>query len=223
MCGAVLVALTSTWTGMGCCRCKANTAKSVHADEIVPCTLDSERAQRSRQHERGTSAERRYKRSHRRSPTSGRRRHGGHRHGGHTHRHHHQAVAASAAAADHSRRSSYSSQGLCPLPQPRPPAITICSSSNVIRAVEITRLPSLFFTPTLYSSNNKMPEDEWRMGWLIVPHGRGEEGRSYFWKRDSFYFGRFEHFVCREFLTAPLVALVVAGARMVARCRRLST
>ncbi|KAF6214111.1 hypothetical protein GE061_011842 [Apolygus lucorum] len=39
---------------------------------------DTERAERSRVHERGTSAERRYKRSHRRSPTS-RRRHRHHR------------------------------------------------------------------------------------------------------------------------------------------------
>lgn len=69
----------------------------------------SERAQRSRQHERGTSAERRYKRSHRRSPTSSNHRrqhrhrhHGGHG-GGHTHRGHRDL-------AEHSRRSYSSSQ-----------------------------------------------------------------------------------------------------------------
>ncbi|XP_068081761.1 dual specificity protein kinase CLK2 isoform X4 [Anabrus simplex] len=66
----------------------------------------SERAQRSRQHERGTSAERRYKRSHRRSPTSSnhrrhhRRHHGGH--GGHSRRHR--------EVLEHSRRSYTSSQ-----------------------------------------------------------------------------------------------------------------
>lgn len=69
----------------------------------------SERAQRSRQHERGTSAERRYKRSHRRSPTSSNHRrqhrhrhHGGHG-SGHTHRGHRDL-------AEHSRRSYSSSQ-----------------------------------------------------------------------------------------------------------------
>ncbi|XP_069700159.1 dual specificity protein kinase CLK2 isoform X4 [Periplaneta americana] len=69
----------------------------------------SERAQRSRQHERGTSAERRYKRSHRRSPTSSNHRrqhrhrhHGGHG-GGHSHRGHRDL-------AEHSRRSYSSSQ-----------------------------------------------------------------------------------------------------------------
>ncbi|XP_046397875.1 dual specificity protein kinase CLK2 isoform X5 [Ischnura elegans] len=47
----------------------------------------SERAQRSRQHERGSSAERRYKRSHRRSPSSAASHHHHHGHHGH-HRHH---------------------------------------------------------------------------------------------------------------------------------------
>ncbi|KAL1123183.1 hypothetical protein AAG570_002270 [Ranatra chinensis] len=42
------------------------------------CGIGTERAERSRLHERGTSAERRYKRSHRRSPTS--RHHHHHRH-----------------------------------------------------------------------------------------------------------------------------------------------
>lgn len=71
--------------------------------------FSSERAQRSRQHERGTSAERRYKRSHRRSPTSSNHRrqhrhrhHGGHG-SGHTHRGHRDL-------AEHSRRSYSSSQ-----------------------------------------------------------------------------------------------------------------
>ncbi|XP_069700164.1 dual specificity protein kinase CLK2 isoform X9 [Periplaneta americana] len=72
-------------------------------------SFSSERAQRSRQHERGTSAERRYKRSHRRSPTSSNHRrqhrhrhHGGHG-GGHSHRGHRDL-------AEHSRRSYSSSQ-----------------------------------------------------------------------------------------------------------------
>ncbi|XP_023726095.1 dual specificity protein kinase CLK2 isoform X5 [Cryptotermes secundus] len=72
-------------------------------------SFSSERAQRSRQHERGTSAERRYKRSHRRSPTSSNHRrqhrhrhHGGHG-SGHTHRGHRDL-------AEHSRRSYSSSQ-----------------------------------------------------------------------------------------------------------------
>ncbi|PNF14439.1 hypothetical protein B7P43_G01687 [Cryptotermes secundus] len=72
-------------------------------------SISSERAQRSRQHERGTSAERRYKRSHRRSPTSSNHRrqhrhrhHGGHG-SGHTHRGHRDL-------AEHSRRSYSSSQ-----------------------------------------------------------------------------------------------------------------
>nr|CAD7595543.1 unnamed protein product [Timema genevievae] len=191
MCGAVLVALTSTWTGMGCCRCKANTAKSVHADEIVPYTLDARVSTREAlARSVDTSA-----------ATVGRRRPGG------------GATGDTVMAGTHTVITTRPSR------RAPPPPTTPAAHPTPAR----TRLPSLFFTPTLYSSNNKMPEDEWRMGWLIVPHGRGEEGRSYFWKRDSFYFGRFEHFVCREFLTAPLVALVVAGARMVARCRRLST
>ncbi|XP_021939745.1 dual specificity protein kinase CLK2 isoform X4 [Zootermopsis nevadensis] len=72
-------------------------------------SFSSERAQRSRQHERGTSAERRYKRSHRRSPTSSnhrrqhRHRHRGGHGGGHTHRGHRDL-------AEHSRRSYSSSQ-----------------------------------------------------------------------------------------------------------------
>ncbi|KAK7864966.1 hypothetical protein R5R35_004947 [Gryllus longicercus] len=65
-------------------------------------SYSSERAQRSRQHERGTSAERRYKRSHRRSPTSTHRRRHHHRHHGHAHRHR--------DGPDHSRRSYSSSQ-----------------------------------------------------------------------------------------------------------------
>ncbi|XP_063243452.1 serine/threonine-protein kinase Doa isoform X6 [Bacillus rossius redtenbacheri] len=64
-------------------------------------SYSSERAQRSRQHERGTSAERRYKRSHRRSPTSNTYRR-------HRHRHH-GAAAHSRRHGEHSRRS-YSSQ-----------------------------------------------------------------------------------------------------------------
>ena len=74
---------------------------------MVVDLYSSERAQRSRQHERGTSAERRYKRSHRRSPTSSNHRrqhrhrhHGGH--GGHSHRHR--------DLAERSRRSYSSSQ-----------------------------------------------------------------------------------------------------------------
>ncbi|PSN57042.1 hypothetical protein C0J52_01708 [Blattella germanica] len=69
-------------------------------------SCSNERAQRSRQHERGTSAERRYKRSHRRSPTSSNHRrqhrhrhHGGH--GGHSHRHR--------DLIEHRDRRSYSS------------------------------------------------------------------------------------------------------------------
>ncbi|XP_063243450.1 dual specificity protein kinase CLK2 isoform X4 [Bacillus rossius redtenbacheri] len=73
-------------------------------DSLLTASPDhhsSERAQRSRQHERGTSAERRYKRSHRRSPTSNTYRR-------HRHRHH-GAAAHSRRHGEHSRRS-YSSQ-----------------------------------------------------------------------------------------------------------------
>nr|CAD7195296.1 unnamed protein product [Timema douglasi] len=191
MCGAVLVALTSTWIGMGCCRGKTNTTNSVHVDELVPCILDSERAQRSRQHERGTSAERRYKRSHRRSPTSGRRRHGGHRHGGHTHRHHHPAVAASAAAADHSRRSSYSSQvSACVLPRCRlsfPPLLAALHPSNHPPPPLLAgTVPTA--TASTAGNNHLSPSCQ-----VVMP------------SLDARF--RFEHFVDREFLTTPLVAL----------------
>ncbi|XP_071450893.1 serine/threonine-protein kinase Doa isoform X6 [Hetaerina americana] len=59
----------------------------------------SERAQRSRQHERGSSAERRYKRSHRRSPSSGSHHHGHHHghHRGHHGRGHHEEEEEAAA------------------------------------------------------------------------------------------------------------------------------
>ncbi|KAL3278105.1 hypothetical protein HHI36_013451 [Cryptolaemus montrouzieri] len=58
--------------------------------------IDSQRAHRSRQYERGSSAERRYKRSHRRSPTSKKR-----------HRHRYEK---SSSRKNHSRRSRTSEQ-----------------------------------------------------------------------------------------------------------------
>ncbi|XP_071450891.1 dual specificity protein kinase CLK2 isoform X4 [Hetaerina americana] len=62
-------------------------------------SYSSERAQRSRQHERGSSAERRYKRSHRRSPSSGSHHHGHHHghHRGHHGRGHHEEEEEAAA------------------------------------------------------------------------------------------------------------------------------
>lgn len=62
--------------------------------------FSSERAQRSRQHDRGTSAEKRYKRSHRRSPTSNRR---------HRHRHHDRSSSRGRRHRDEHCRRSYSS------------------------------------------------------------------------------------------------------------------
>ncbi|XP_017796332.1 PREDICTED: serine/threonine-protein kinase Doa isoform X3 [Habropoda laboriosa] len=90
-------------------------------------TYSGERVLRSRQHDRGTSQERRYKRSHRRSPTSGRQQHG-HRdrdrdrlahptssRRARIYRHH----ASSSASQDRHRHRSPSSRSQ----SPRPPSV----------------------------------------------------------------------------------------------------
>lgn len=72
----------------------------------------SERAQRSRQHERGTSAERRYKRSNRRSPTSG--------YHSYHHRHHHRSSNRRHNRDEHAvtsaKRKSHDTQAESPVP-----------------------------------------------------------------------------------------------------------
>lgn len=70
-------------------------------------SYSNERAQRSRVHERGTSAEKRYKRSHRRSPTSN---HSSHHRRHHKHRTHHTSHKERRRETEHSRRSYSSSQ-----------------------------------------------------------------------------------------------------------------
>ncbi|XP_043793944.1 dual specificity protein kinase CLK2 isoform X2 [Apis laboriosa] len=90
-------------------------------------TYSGERVLRSRQHDRGTSQERRYKRSHRRSPSSGRQ-HGGHRdrdrdrlahptssRRARIYRHH----ASSSTSQDRHRHRSPSSRSQ----SPRPPSV----------------------------------------------------------------------------------------------------
>lgn len=81
----------------------AETYESPH----YKTSYSNERAQRSRVHEHGTSAEERYKRSRRRSPTSN---HSNHHRRHHKHRTHHTSHKERRRDTEHSRRSYSSSQ-----------------------------------------------------------------------------------------------------------------